>query len=173
MENKYKPWLDLVCEHRQHYPEMTAQDVYKLLYQGIRGPEHLIQDVAVFKRMLEKEMAGVSPDPSQGLYEAIQPLGPDSPNSRRLYRIHLRRWLCTGQSLEELVNTCLEAVRLHWGGADKLHSIWEFYYSSLSAPDREQAAAFYQWLQENDFPPVHHSEIFRLNYALAYRLVCL
>ncbi len=33
-------WMDLIASHILRYPAMTARDVYKLLYQGILGPEH-------------------------------------------------------------------------------------------------------------------------------------
>lgn len=167
------PWLELIDEHRLRYPAMTAQDVYKLLYQGIRGPEHLLQDQATFKRMLEQELQGLAPDPAQELYEAIQPAVLDAHPGRQLYRIHLRRWLCSGEPLEELAAACLDAARLPWGSEDVLRSTWEFYYHNLSTEDQKQAAAFHLRLQQEDYPPVHHSEIFREKYKPAYRLVSL
>jgi hypothetical protein len=42
MQEMASSWIGLVQLHSGWYPLMELRDVYKLLYQGVMGPEHSI-----------------------------------------------------------------------------------------------------------------------------------
>jgi len=154
-------WINLLWQHQSRYPAMQPQDTYKLLYQGVRGPEHLIDNVASFIADLQTELAQLAPDPDRELLEPIRPDG-------RLCRIHLSAWLDQCQSLEELAVNCLQTAQQTWNNAEDLAIIWKAYSEKESTPELIE---FTTWLDAHDFPAVHHSEIYRTAYAPAYRLV--
>ena len=153
-------WLRLITLHRRRYPRMKGQDVYKLLYQGILGPEHLISDRQRFEDALRHELASLKADSNATLYESIRPDG-------RLCRVSLQVWLARGQNIEELADACVKAAAQNWGTKEELISVWQSFLQIMYRKD----SAFTRWLEENDYPPVHHSETYRVEYKPAYRLV--
>ncbi|MGC8874124.1 MAG: hypothetical protein ACP5SI_06705, partial [Chloroflexia bacterium] len=86
----------LLDAHRGRHPAMGIQDVYKLLYQGVLGPEHLIPDPMRFAAHLREEYAAGHPGPGEVLWEPVRPDG-------RLGRLHLRAFRRRGGNLEELI----------------------------------------------------------------------
>lgn len=154
-----EPWMKLIEEHKQRYPLMQGQDVYKLLYQGLLGPEHLLADPQRFLAGLQEELKGLTPGPAAALYEPVRPDG-------RLVRLHLRAWQSTGQSLDALLDACLAAARQSWGTPADLEQLWQAYAAS-----RPELSELTQTLRQNGFPPVHHSDAYRQAYRPAYRLV--
>lgn len=159
----------LLEQHFQHYPGMLAQDVYKILYQGVRGPEHIIASAARFTAELKEELAGLQPDPNQPLLESVHPDG-------SLSWLHLRPWLASGAELSQLVEACLRIRKRAWGTSQELQRIWLGFVVQAEA-DRfpsipgAAARAFHRRLVEMNFPPVHHSAVFVSLYRPAYRLV--
>jgi hypothetical protein len=114
--NDFNTWSGILAWHIQRYPAMNARDVYKLLYQGLLGPEHSMPTAEIFRARLEEELADLQPDASQPLLEDLRPDG-------ALQRIYLRPWLARGQDLSVLVQACLEPA-----GASGAHQ------KSLCAP---------------------------------------
>jgi hypothetical protein len=148
---------------------MAPCDFYKLLYQGVRGSEHIIASPESFtERLLEEwnelDLAGGDP-----LWESIRPDG-------SLLRLNLRPFKVAGGRLDELVTACLETGGRRWGTLSELQQAWECfittcrdgYWPGLSMDDVE---TFTSMLKENGFPPVHHSEYYQSLYRPAYRLL--
>lgn len=156
----FSPWMDLIDIHRKRYPQMTDQDVYKLLYQGMLGPKHLVHDVLYFRTNLEAELSGLIPDPCQQLYESVRP-------DNQLSRVHLRAWIMTGQSVDVLVTDCLKAAAKPWNKRQELMEFWRFYQKQA----QPESPNFYSEIEAENFPLVHHSPRFREIYSPAYRLV--
>ena len=168
-ENGPTSWTALINAHLFQYPSMTIQDVYKLVYQGVMGPEHNIPSGEIFSQRLEAELAGLLPDSSAPLLEPVRPSG-------WLLRIHLRPWLALGQDLPSLAEACLETARLVHASPGGLRSVWTAFLDELKggrfpALSMRDAMRFNEILIENSFPPVHHSEVYTARYHPAYRLV--
>ena len=157
---EYLPWMQMVETHKERYPEMDNQDAYKLLFQGMLGPEHVISDAMEFKANLERELANLKPDFDQPLIESIRPDG-------RLARIHLRAWLATGQDLDILVADCLKAGDQAWNTHEEFSSLWSYYLTTVNINPSD-----FPWqVTEYKLPAIHHSKKFNLTYSPAYRLV--
>jgi hypothetical protein len=73
----------LIKEHLARRPAMEPCDLYKLLYQGVRGPEHLISSPEAFTERLVKEWHELDFADSDPLWESIRPDG-------SLLRLNLR-----------------------------------------------------------------------------------
>jgi len=166
-------WLDLIKEHKFRYPNMTAHDVYKLLFQGILGPEHLIRNECEFRDHLLLELAPLVPDPNGCLFEAIQPGEYCFTHGKHLFRVHLRAWLYTGDDLDQLVQSCLSAVHYAWGAPEDFRAVWKLFCAELNEQEHQTAQEFIDWVEFNHYPAVHHSEIYRKAYSPAYRLIAL
>ena len=169
MMNDFKAWPNIIEIHLLRYPAMTARDVYKLLYQGILGPEHSMPSAEIFTAWLEQELAGLQLDASQPLLEAIRPDG-------ALQRIHLRPWLASGQALDELVRACLETGHRKWGTPEELVRTWRWFLEGVAQGayptiSHAESQAFDALLRLHDYPAAHHSTGYVTFYQPAYRLI--
>jgi hypothetical protein len=161
--------LAIIQEHLRRRPGMQPRDVYKLLYQGIRGPEHLITSPDAFQKYLAAEWESLDLSISDQLWESIRP--DDS-----LLRLNLRPYKAQGGLFDELVTACLETGRRLWGTQAELQQAWKGFSgmcrkNPLPGLALEEVETFNAWLEANGFPAVHHSDRYRSLYRPAYRLV--
>jgi hypothetical protein len=169
MWNEAKRFNQLILEHLKRRPGMGLRDVYKLLYQGIRGPEHLIHSPGIFIRQLQQEWDGLNPEDQDPLCESIRPDG-------KLVRVNLRPYKASGGSLELLGNACLDTTQRFRESNDDLADAWNQLTTAPLEGEwisvyREDVESFSHWLQENNYPPVHHSDRYKSLYKPAYRLI--
>lgn len=161
--------LLLVTEHLHRRPAMEPIDLYKLIYQAVRGPEHLIASPETFIERLQAEWAGLELEPVDPLWEAIRPDG-------WLMRLNLRPYKSSGYLLNELVSACLETGQSRWGSQADLETIWgQFVLLSSQGAwpgvAHTQVLLFTERLHLSSFPSVHHSDSYRKLYQPAFRLV--
>lgn len=156
-------------EHLARRPAMEPRDVYKLLYQGVRGPGHIIISTQAFTERLAAEWHALDPAEDDPLWESIRP-------DESLLRLNLRPFKAAGGHLDELLHACLETGRRSWGGPAEFQAVWEQCVAVCSTHpwpglDWDTIATFTAWIGVQGFPPVHHSERYRSLYRPAYRLV--
>jgi hypothetical protein len=159
--------LDLLDTHLARYPLMAPQDIYKLLYQGILGPEHLAAKPEAFAARLLAEYAAVSPVAEEPLYEPVRPDG-------RLLRVNLRPFKSRSGDPDRLLAACQAAAAAHWGTPDELRVAWATVADACRAGRWRhlgEAETFSAWLDAHDYPAVHHSPQYHEAYRPAYRLV--
>lgn len=161
--------LRLIDQHLRWYPSMAPRDVYKLLYQGVLGPEHNIADESVFRKKLIAEFAPLGALREGSLYESVRPDG-------SLLRANLRPFKFWNGDLETLVTACLEAGQQEWGDLEELISAWDT-FCRLREEGRwprfrlASVSAFSVWLKARGYPAVHHSPGYRRRYSPSYRLI--
>jgi hypothetical protein len=158
----------LVDDHLIHYPAMEPTDVYKLLYQGVLGPEHLIASPPAFAARLRTEYDEVLPDETEPVWEPFRPDG-------ALGRVNLRPLKAGGGEVERLIAACLETAERSWGTPGELRTAWKAFVE-LCQSGRWPAfplatmLTLTERLEAEGFPPMHHSSAYRLSYRPAYRL---
>jgi hypothetical protein len=159
----------LIGEHLSRRPGMEPRDIYKLLYQSVRGPEHIIPSPDAFTKRLAAEWESLDLADSDPLCESIRADG-------SLLRLNLRPFKGQGGDLEELVTACLETARHLWGTQAELEQAWEGF--TVACRERSwpglalnDVQSFTSWLETNSYPAVHHSERYRSLYRPAYRLM--
>jgi len=162
-------WMQLVDWHVQQRPVMAARDVYKLLFQSIRGAEHIMPTPEIFETRLREELRALQPELNEPLTEMIRP-------DRQLSRVNLRAYLATSQDINWLVDVCLRTGERKWGTRQDLVEVWQtFLYAvhsgSFPTIAEDEASTFNAWLEKHDYPVVHHSDIYEKIYTPAYRLV--
>jgi hypothetical protein len=173
--NQLEDVVSILSEHLNLRPFMQVQDIYKLLYQGVIGSEHLLEspgsaDAArQFEGRLRAEFEMLEPGENEPLFESIHPAG-------SLQRLNLRPYKARQGDLSRLSAVCLDTARQARGTKAELQAAWKLFeracregtWPGLSLSD---SLAFSDWLNENDFPSVHHSQLYRATYQPAYRLI--
>jgi len=159
----------LIDQHLRWYPCMEPRDVYKLLYQGVLGPEHNIENETAFRERLLAEFASLEARQGEPLYEPVRPDG-------SLLRINLRPFKLQNGDLESLIAACLAAGRQKWGELEELKLAWgafcglcqEGRWPEFALADISVLSA---WLEAQGHRAVHHSPAYRSCYQPSYRLV--
>jgi hypothetical protein len=161
--------LTLLQKHLGWYPLMEPRDVYKLLYQGVMGAEHLMPSREEYTRYLMDEFESLEPDTTGRLLEPLRPDG-------ALYRLNLRPYKARLLGLDQLIAYLLETAHMVTGSSTELHTTWiEFIElcerGQITQFTVDSVQGFGHWLVEMGFPAVHHSDIYIREYRPAYRLI--
>lgn len=155
---------DSLRAHCARYPELALQDIFKALYQSAFGCEHLIADPSAAADYIRAEAARSG----DRISELVELLGGD------YCRVHLGI-LQDGLSAETFARLFALSARHEECGREKLEAMLTALQTMADAGElpfsaQETAEAVERW-RKDGFPPLHHSEIFRQNYAPAYRVL--
>ncbi len=129
---------------------MELRDVYKLVYQGAMGSEHLIGSPQGFISYLNEEFEPLQADPSERLLEPILP-------DQSLFRINLRAYKALNLPVDVLVPGLLETARAFKSDLEAFKLAWigfgqaceQGQLSSLKVGDFH---AFTTWVEGLGFP---------------------
>jgi hypothetical protein len=156
---------------------MQAADLYKLLHQAALGSEHAVRDEQVARDWLEHELAGMGDGPDDPL---MDPLSPDG----QILRVHLRPYLRAEKDPEILLQAFIRTAN-EWRGSppragtgtttEKLKEYGaaarRLAQAGSGSIRREEIEAFFAKMEEQGFPAVHHSEVYKRLYRPAYRVI--
>ena len=161
--------LNLLLQHLSWYPLMEPRDVYKLLYQGVMGSEHLLTSSVEYIWNLRSEFERLQPDINQRLLEPVRP-------DETLFRLNLRAFKTRQMKIDKLFSPLIETTRVPNGSRNEVEAVWAGFtqWCLQGHVCRFEIKKIYQfslWLFEMEFPAVHHSEIYRREYQPAYRLI--
>jgi hypothetical protein len=158
----------ILDNHLLRYPQMQAADLYKLLHQSALGSEHAVRNEQAARDWLEQELMEMGDGPNDPL---MDPLSPDG----QILRIHLRPYLQAGKNPETLLRAFIQTANGWCGSIDKLKEYGTEAAVLLQAGtgsfQEEDLEAFFAKMEEQDFPAVHHSKIYRHLYHPAYRVI--
>jgi hypothetical protein len=159
---------NLLEQHLNWYPLMEVQDVYKLLYQGVMGAEHLLASVEEFSHYLTIEYDSIRPDPALHLFEPVRTDG-------ALFRINLRSLKSRQTGLEDLLTPLIQTAQSAQGTKQELSHTWEVFaqlcLSGFSRFDNGKLKRFTARLEKLEYPAMHHSASYRRAYQPSYRLI--
>ena len=168
---------------------MRAQDIYKLVHQGVFGPGHIIASAAAARRALASEIAELEAksqkskakrqNPDEELLEPIEPGG-------RLVRVNLRpmqrmrdeggkrKVREDGADAKWLANALVESAMRVNGDSEQMRRRlavavqWCRKNLPRQAAELERMAAR---AEESGYPAFHHSSAYNRAYRPAYRVV--
>jgi len=171
--------------HKQRYPLLRAEDIYKLVHQGVFGPGHIITSAARARRALNEEMAALevqcpgSEVQSQSKPE-FEPIDPDG----ELVRVKLKPLVaaqckmqsaeCKMQNAGWLAEALVESARRVKGNPEqmgrRLAAAVRWCRKNLpqQAAELERLAT---QAEESGYPAFHHSPAYSRAYRPAYRVV--
>lgn len=159
----------LVEYHQRHKKSLLAQDVYKMLYQGSFGVEHLLDDTSHVKSYLLTELAKMdTADRGESLMEPVSTSG-------EIIRVNLRPFKKLNLDPASLVRVMVRSAEKTTPDTVVFRRNWvEFNslirYGMLNMPV-EGMAELDARVASGDFSPVHHSKEYDEANAPAYRVV--
>lgn len=160
--------LPVLKQHLQRYPDMEAEDIYKLVHQAAMGNGHLFTDTAGAKLYLLNELDEVEADTTEPL---IEPLSPDG----RIVRMNLRPFKARGGDADQLFDAMIRSANTFEQRPDDLERWWteildEAEYGTIPS-DRTSLQALFDRVKAEGFPARHHSETYEVAYQPAYRVL--
>ena len=166
---------------------LQAQDIYKLVYQGVFGPGHIISSAAAARRALTGEIAALEVKGQkskvrrqEAVEELIEPIDPGG----ELVRVNLRPLVaakcrmqiaeCKMQNAGGLAEALVESARRVKGDPEQMRRRlsaavrWcrKNLPSQVTELERITAEA-----REAGFPAFHHSPAYARAYQPAYRVI--
>ncbi|MGQ4807839.1 hypothetical protein NKDENANG_01201 [Candidatus Entotheonellaceae bacterium PAL068K] len=145
---------------------IAPQDIYKLIYQRVFGPEHLIDDLGAAHEQLYLEVLRLSGRAVVGpLLEPLSPL---------LCRVNLQPFIQGGGSIEPLWQAFRHTARAFQPGSlVDVQRTWSLFVATPWAQPygTERLEQFWLRMATADFPPVHHSHDYAKANAPHYRVV--
>ncbi len=156
-----------VSRHLKRYPLCTAQDIYKMIFQAVRGPEHLLDSPERVLESILAEMNSLAGNTSEELWEEL---------GNGIYRIHLRPFRLSGEDSLRIAAACIETARQVISHENELEETWGLFQNlhagGLAASiTGEDVSRLTDQLEVQGYPPVHHSPAFRAAYRPAYRVL--
>jgi hypothetical protein len=161
--------LDLLNQHLGWYPLLEVQDVYKLLYQGVMGSEHLMPSIEEYSSSLASEYGSIQPDATRQLFEPVRADG-------KLFRINLGPLKTRGIGLAGLISPLIHTTQVVRGTKNELENTWNTFIELclqgyVVCFDLEEVERFTGQVEQLGYPAVHHSERYTRAYQPSYRLV--
>jgi len=160
--------LSFLMDHLKRYPQMQADDIYKLLYQAANGPLHYGVQYERILNYLNYETSLLENE-KEYHYELIEPIGDT------FVRVHLRPYYAAGGSVESLAKSFLLSMKMkpdttkfltNWNKALKLSGSGNF--ANISHEDFIHLDSL---AREHSYPAVHHSDIYKQMYHPHYRVL--
>ena len=154
----------ILLAHARRWPQMTAQDAVKLVYQSTFGCGHMIRDESSALAWIRRERAEVSADPTLPLFEKI---------GGGFMRLHLA---AAGNLSDELICRMFCATAAH-GAAENasleenLGILCRTCDDGMFSFSVETLDAYLADYRRDGCPAVHHSDAYRDAYSPAYRVV--
>lgn len=146
---------------------MQIEDVYKFLYQGTLGIEHLLQDTLAARKYLEEEWRQIAAVPREPLLEI---LSPDS----QWVRLNLRAYKARGGTTAALWQLMMRSAGVHEGKKVFVRRWQEFVRmvdERLLPFDNIRLREFDRRIVARQYPVSHHSETYLKDYRPAYRVL--
>jgi hypothetical protein len=158
----------ILTSHLLRYPQMQVQDIYKLLQQAALGSGHAVRDEQAARDWLVRELAGMGDGPEDPLMDQLSPDG-------QILRVHLRVYVASGKAPETLLQAFIRTAN-EWRGSPEMLREYGAVASRVAkagngSVQREEFETFFAKMEEQDFPAVHHSEVYQRLYHPAYRVV--
>lgn len=165
-----EPLLTLIQNHLEKYPLLRLQDCVKLLYQRIRGSEHMSVPPEICYKMLVSEKEKIGTNPHAPLYEVI------GPNTCRLGLLPLSGDSSTLHTLSRLFLESMKTLSANPAGQQKafeaaLDQLEEWIREGLLPFPQLESEVYLENYRKKGYPSVHHSQIYTASYSPAYRLL--
>lgn len=150
--------------HFRRYPLWRAEDIYKLIYQGVFGPSHLEADPEGLAIRLKEELAGLGKRCLA--IEETEPVDPDGV----LVRVNLMAVADSAPRQKSLLEALVVTINEFVPEPEKLESRlgWAQRWCEKNLP--LEVIRLKKLTGERPSPPVH-SEVYQRVYRPAYRVI--
>lgn len=161
--------IEVIKDHLDRYPEMEINDVFKLIYQNEYGGNHLILDPAASLAQIKDEYGKIHSarrKPKVELYEEI---------GNGYVRVNLGALDPEVMSLEQLNEAFILSGEKYRGTLkglqEKIAEVKEHFSEFGFEFEETMYVLFAAAMKEACYPPISHSDTYRVLYKPAYRVV--
>lgn len=160
-------YSELIHYHLQQHRGCEVQDIYKLLFQSIMGPEHLLHDPDAAQEWLRLEweaQPGVDDEP------VFEPISLDG----RIVRANLRPLKARGVNRLDVWNAFARSAQSPQAAKSIFITVWRqsldwmrdnFLFSEINI------LHFNENMRILDYPVMHHSALYKHHNRPAYRVL--
>jgi hypothetical protein len=161
--------IAIIKDQLRRYPKMKPLDLYKLLYQVTFGGEHLLESEKDARDSLKAEWDNLDKvQKGEALLESIDPRG-------EVLRVNLRLYRKTGGTPEDLFDLFKTSSARFKKDEERLNAYFNICLEAAGKRelpfDRQDLEDLYIEMGRQNFPPKHHSKIYREVHKPAYRIV--
>lgn len=150
------------------YPKMEIQDLYKLAYLAAMGNEHIMSDTVAMHKYLEDELTTIDSSSREPLFEYLS-------TDSTIARVNLRVFKAQKGNPTTLVEAMVKTALIVKPSTDLLRWYWseiEALSTEGKIPFKQQELKEYFFkMEQQKFPPVHHSRVVMKTYKPAYRII--
>lgn len=162
---EFKSWHDVIAWHIHNHPGFYVQDLYKLIYQGVLGAEHLLADVEQARSRFETEW---HTQPATTREPLIEPVAVDG----TVVRLHLRPCKGMGWRMEKIWQSFYLSAQKTSAAHEEFVATWsEIIKNPLIPLDRHRIERFDRQMLADGYPPCHHSRQYNDYNRPSYRVV--
>ncbi len=168
--SQHLSFIDLIRKHRDQKKQFDIADAYKLIYQSVFGPEHLLSDHERVMQRLVQELDAMEGEFNEPL---IEPISVDG----NVVRLNLRPYKLLKGDATQLFQAMVQSSQQIRGSKDKFLLLWRQFLLAVMAGmfefDREAVLRFDAQMSTQNYPAVHHSPGYREANRPAYRVLSL
>ncbi len=151
------------------HPKYQVVDLYKLIYQIVFGPRHLLENQAEAKVLLQEEWEHTEKSPSgEALLEVIDPLD-------QIIRINIRIYKKVGGKPDPLFDLIVRSAQLFQKDSERLMRYWQWITDWVEDQDcpfaKRELDRFWAEVEAEHFPPKHHSKTYMDTHRPSYRII--
>jgi hypothetical protein len=162
--------FQLLQFHLDNHEGIAVQDIYKCIYQGVRGAEHLLTNPQAAQDFLKNEWHDIEAQPEVML---IEPVSIDM----TVFRLNLSPYKAMDGTWEHVWDIFERSAHHFISIPDRLAELWQEFvtlceFRKLPYPI-EEVMEFSQFLINNNYPVYHHSQRYKEKNKPAYRVIQL
>ncbi|MCK4669995.1 MAG: hypothetical protein KAT43_02235 [Nanoarchaeota archaeon] len=158
-----KELFRLIESHNKKRPNMGIHDLYKMMYQSVLGPGHIMTDDA--REKLIQEFEGVEASDEEELVENIS-------LDRSIVRINLRPFKFRDLSVDKLFEAMKKSAEEIRATKEDFIDLWSEVQNLCSYGYIEvKIRKFQVWVEAWKYPLGSHSMVYETIYKPAYRVV--
>ena len=157
--------LSICLYHLNQYPLMKLQDLIKLIYQNEFGANHLIKDDDIMMKEIKLEFNQQSKEKNIELFDQV---------SSQLFRINLNHPSIKQFHLETIAKAFKKSLATSNDFQifkEKLNIVYDIMSFHDCSWTQHEAKRFLDDYEQNQFPPISHSDQYKEAYRPSYRLV--
>jgi len=161
---------NIIFNQLKRYPLVQIKDIYKLTHQASMGSEHAVKDIQQAKSWLQRELEVMAENPNEPVIDHISANG-------KIVRVHLWPYIQIRGDPENLLRAFIKTANEFKGNINELRSAWKIIERMAELGeipfDPHELNLFVNEMAKQNYPAVHHSEKYEMNYKPSYRVIAI
>lgn len=158
---------NIILEHVKKYPLMEIRDIAKLLYQSEFGGGHMIADSQMSLKRIQEEYKSLDAD-ALCVPSVVENIGD---GIHRIYLACLDHGVSANVLNQMFVHSANNKKGTIAGLESKIELVISMCQDGTLSFSMEEVTDFFDAWENDGYPAISHSEIYRQNYHPAYRVV--